>query len=263
MAHALQIPLPMKKTSIGSMLVAFVSFGLVGCGSEVPGDGEQDPGGPLSALSAHPSGVDVSDWDGTVNWNSVKGNGKGFAYIKATEGTGYESPEFASQYNGSYDAGLIRGAYHFARPDISSGTTQANYFVNHGGGWSGDGKTLPGTLDIEYNPYGQTCYNLSASAMVTWVHEFANQYKARTGRDVVIYTTADWWDTCTGGSEAFGATNPLWVANYDVSTPALPKGWAFQTFWQYTSTASVPGISGQADVNVFNGNQSRLVALAK
>ncbi len=49
---------------------------------------------------------------------------------------------------------MIRGAYHFATPDTTSGAAQANYFVDHGGGWSRDGKTLPGALDIEWNPYG-------------------------------------------------------------------------------------------------------------
>jgi hypothetical protein len=51
--------------------------------------------------------------------------------------------------SGATNAGLIRGGYHFARPDVSSGATQANYFLAHGGGWSADGRTLPGALDIE------------------------------------------------------------------------------------------------------------------
>src|SRR5262249_53114715 len=99
-------------------------------------------------------GMDVSGWQGNVNWSAAWRSGTRFAYVKATEGTGYTNPYFVQQYNGSYNAGMIRGAYHFARPNLSSGATQADYFVGHGGGWSRDGKTLPPMLDIEYNPHG-------------------------------------------------------------------------------------------------------------
>ena len=103
-------------------------------------------------------GIDVSSHQGNVDWAAQWNAGKRFAYVKATEGNYYTNPYFAQQYNGSYNVGMIRGSYHFATPNDSSGANQANYFVDHGGGWSRDGKTLPGALDIEYNPYGDTCY---------------------------------------------------------------------------------------------------------
>ena len=109
-------------------------------------------------------GLDVSSFQGAVNWATVAANGAKFAYMKATEGTYYQNPDFAQQYNGSFNNGLIRGAYHFATPNTTAGSVQADYFVAHGGGWSADGKTLPGLLDIEYNPYGAECYGLSAAA---------------------------------------------------------------------------------------------------
>ena len=112
-------------------------------------------------------GLDVSGYQPGIDWNAVKANGASFAYIKATESTTYQSPEFGNQYTGSYNVGIIRGAYHFATPDTSSGATQADYFADHGGGWSADGLTLPGMLDIEYNPYGATCYGLSQGAWST------------------------------------------------------------------------------------------------
>ena len=98
---------------------------------------------------ADPQGIDVSHYQPSVNWSTVKSNGVKFAYIKATEGTGYTNPSFSSQYTGATNAGLIRGGYHFARPDVSTGAAQAKYFLAHGGGWSADGITLPGALDIE------------------------------------------------------------------------------------------------------------------
>lgn len=199
-------------------------------------------------------GIDVSGWQGNVNWASWWNAGMRFAYVKATEGTGYTNNYFTQQYNGSYNQGFIRGSYHFALPNKSSGATQADYFIAHGGGWSRDGKTLPGVLDIEFNPYGATCYGLSQASMRSWITSFTSRYKARTGRDAVIYTNTSWWISCTGNSGAYGSTNPLWVANYTTSTPPLPAGWGFYTFHQYTSSP--------LDKDKFNGAYSRLQALA-
>ncbi|WP_078856516.1 lysozyme [Streptomyces sp. NBRC 109706] len=202
-------------------------------------------------------GVDVSSHQGNVAWSTLWNSGVKFAYVKATEGTGYQNPYFTQQYNGSYDIGMIRGAYHFALPNSSSGAAQATYFATHGGGWSADGKTLPGVVDLEYNPYGSTCYGLSQSAMVDWIRDFSDTYRAHTGRDVVIYTTTDWWTQCTGNNASFGNTNPLWIARYASTPGTLPAGWSFHTFWQYTSTGPTVG-----DHNLFNGAYDRLQALA-
>ncbi|MEU9120376.1 lysozyme [Streptomyces sp. NPDC048506] len=212
---------------------------------------------PAGSLAASVEGVDVSSHNGNVAWSTLWNSGARFAYVKATESTSYTNPYFAQQYNGSYNVGMIRGAYHFATPDTSSGAAQANYFVDHGGGWSKDGKTLPGALDMEYNPYGATCYGLSAAGLVNWMKDWFATYKARTGRDAVVYTSTGWWKQCTGNSSAFGAINPLWVPRYGSSVGELPAGWGFHTIWQYTSTGPTVG-----DHNRFNGAYDRLQALA-
>ena len=201
------------------------------------------------------NGMDVSRWQRTVNWDAWRAKGKSFAYVKATEGTSYTNRYFKAQYGGSRDAGMLHGAYHFASPNGSSGKAQAAYFVKHGGAWKADGKTLPGVLDIEYNPYGSTCYGLSKAAMVRWVTSFTKEYKARTGRDAVIYTTNDWWKRCTGSSKAFNRTNPLWVARYSSSVGTLPGSWPFYTFWQYTASP--------LDQDHFSSSYARLVSLAR
>ncbi|MFD7020091.1 lysozyme [Streptomyces sp. NPDC059928] len=202
-------------------------------------------------------GVDTSSHNGNVAWSTLWTSGVKWAYVKATEGTYYNNPYFPQQYNGSYDVGMIRGAYHFATPDTASGATQANYFVDHGGGWSRDGRTLPGALDIEWNPYGAACYGKSAAAMVSWIGDFLTQYRARTGRDAVIYTAASWWSQCTGNSGAFGSTHPLWIARYNTDPGTLPAGWGYYTMWQYTSSGPTVG-----DHSRFNGAYDRLQALA-
>ncbi|MFC8272608.1 lysozyme [Streptomyces sp. NPDC057271] len=214
-------------------------------------------GTPGTPRVAQTEGVDVSSHQGNVAWSTLWNSGVKWAYVKATEGTYYKNPYFAQQYNGSYNVGMIRGAYHFATPDTTTGTAQADYFVNNGGGWSRDGKTLPGALDIEWNPYGATCYGKSQSAMVTWIRDFLNRYKARTGRDAVIYTATSWWTQCTGNYAGFGASNPLWIARYASTVGTLPAGWPYYTMWQYTSTGPTVG-----DHNRFNGDLSRVKALA-
>ncbi|MET7775780.1 MULTISPECIES: GH25 family lysozyme [Streptomyces] len=184
-------------------------------------------------------------------------DGAGFAYVKATEGVGYVSNTFDQQYSGSAAAGLLHGAYHFALPDRSDGTTQADYFLSHGGGWSDDGKTLPGVLDIEYNPYGATCYGLSHSTMVNWVAQFRDEYRARTGRYPMIYAELSWWTECTGNHTGFASTDPLWIAHYASSPGTLPGSWSNYTIWQYADAGTYPG-----DQNVFAGSLADLRAFA-
>ncbi|MEV0093412.1 lysozyme [Streptomyces sp. NPDC050738] len=218
-------------------------------------DGVQTGG--ITPQVTQTEGVDTSSHNGNVAWSTLWSSGVKWAYVKATESNSYTNPYFAQQYNGSYNVGMIRGSYHFATPDTTTGATQANYFIAHGGGWSKDGRTLPGALDIEWNPYGAACYGKSAASMVSWIKDFVNTYKAKTGRDPVIYTATSWWTQCTGNSASFGSINPLWVARYASAVGTLPAGWGVQTMWQYTSTGPTVG-----DHSHFNGDLSRVQALA-
>lgn len=205
-----------------------------------------------SGVLAAVEGIDVSGHQGNVDWAAHWNAGRRFVWAKATEGTGYKNPYFAQQYNGSYNQGFIRGAYHFALPDRSTGAAQATYFSNNGGGWSGDGRTLPGALDMEYNPYGATCYGKTKAAMTAWIKDFSDTYKARWNKYPAIYTSTSWWNQCVGSS--FSATNPLWVARYASTVGALPVDWSVYTVWQYSSTP--------IDQNTFNGAYERLVVMA-
>ncbi|PWI15601.1 lysozyme [Streptomyces sp. Act143] len=214
-------------------------------------------GTPRDTRATQTEGVDVSGHQGNVAWSTLWSSGVKWAYVKATEGTYYTNPYFAQQYNGSYNVGMIRGSYHFATPDTTGGATQADYFVDHGGGWSKDGRTLPGALDIEWNPYGASCYGKTQSAMVTWIRDFLNRYKARTGRDAVIYTATSWWTECTGNYGGFATANPLWIARYASTVGTLPAGWGYYTMWQYTSSGPTVG-----DHDKFNGALDRVTALA-
>jgi GH25 family lysozyme M1 (1,4-beta-N-acetylmuramidase) len=213
------------------------------------------PGLPTLLRSGTP-GIDVSNWQGHIDWASVAAAGVKFAYIKATEATSYTDPQFQTNYAGAADAGLIRGAYHFAVPNVSSGAAQANFFVDHGGAWVADGRTLPPALDIEYNPYGSDpCYGLTQRQMTSWVAEFATTVFDRTDRWPVIYTTTNWWAMCTGNSPQAGAHSGLWLASWTSSGQVRnrPDGWSSYTFWQYADRGAVPG-----DQDYFNGTEAQL-----
>jgi GH25 family lysozyme M1 (1,4-beta-N-acetylmuramidase) len=218
-------------------------------------------------------GIDVADYQhphgAAINWSQVAAAGYKFAFIKATEGDYYANPYYASDLAQAKAAGLYATGYHFAIPNVSDGASQADYAIETGG-YTPDGRTLPLALDIEYNPYGSECYGLTSAQMVSWLSAFTAEAQRITGQRPIIYSTADWWNTCTGGSTAFG-TDPLWVAAYRNSDPPMPAGWGSWTFWQYTSGASVPGITGSVDVSYFlqaavrlldPGNQQNAVGTA-
>jgi GH25 family lysozyme M1 (1,4-beta-N-acetylmuramidase) len=225
----------------------------------------------LQELSASPAatppadagarGVDVASYQhprgAAINWRRVAQAGYKFAFIKATEGDYYVNPYYAADLAQAKAAGLYVTGYHFAVPNVSGGASQARYAVEHGS-YAADGHILPLVLDIEYNPYGAECYGLTPARMVSWISAFSTEVRDLTGQPPIIYSTADWWRTCTGNSTASGA-DPLWVAGYGVSSPPMPAGWRNWTFWQYTSDGSVPGISGDVDVSYFNRAVVRLL----
>jgi GH25 family lysozyme M1 (1,4-beta-N-acetylmuramidase) len=207
-------------------------------------------------------GLDVSHYQGTVDWNAVAANGASFAYMKATEGTTYTDPQLGANYAGSANAGLARGAYHFALPDSSSGAAQASFFLNNGGGWVSDGHTMPPVLDIEYNPYGTAdwagwCYGLTTTQMSAWISDFATTIHDRTNRWPVIYTTNGWWSNCTGNDTGSAANDPLWIARIASDAGTIPGGWTAYTVWQYANSGIFPG-----DQDVFNGSVDQLRAFA-
>ena len=206
-----------------------------------------------AALPGAVQGVDVASFqhpkNAAINWAAVAGDGIQFAAVKATEGDYYQNPFALTDLAGAQAAGLSAIAYAFAIPNgngsSSSPVVQADYLLSYlGASFS----NVPILLDIEYDPYVSTdhtnsCYGLSPSAMVKWITGFDGEVQAKTGRLPIIYTTQNWWQTCTGGSTAFGQT-PIWPADYTTAnSPLIPAGWATWAFWQYTSIGTVTGIN--------------------
>jgi GH25 family lysozyme M1 (1,4-beta-N-acetylmuramidase) len=198
---------------------------------------------------AYPSGQPIS-------WASVAKAGYRYAAVKATEGDYYVNPWAAKDLAGAKAAGLDVTPYHFAVPNVSSGTEQAQFAVEYSG-YVTRARMLPLMLDIEYDPYVSTdhtneCYGLSKAQMTAWLSAFVVEARKLIGQYPLIYTTANWWDTCTG-STAFG-NYPMWVAAYGYTSPPMPAGWHAYTFWQYTSSGSVPGVNsaGTTDIDHFS-----------
>ena len=187
------------------------------------------------------AGFDISASQGVPNLAAAKAAGGGFAYVKDTAGVGYVNPNFLTQFRAVKAAGMLRGAYHYARPDKSSGAEQARYLHSHNGKWFSDGMTLPPAIDLEATDDAAECYGLAPAAMVDWIKDFSDTMKRRTGHHPVIYTTTLWWKACTGNSTAFHSTNPLWLARYNTSPGEIPGGWGEQSFWQYGVSGVLPG----------------------
>src|SRR2546430_9661004 len=209
-------------------------------------------------------GIDVSSHDhayGPIGWPAVAASGVRFAYVKATEGLSYTNPYFASDNSAAKAAGLLVGAYVFARPDLGNPVGQADYFFDRSL-WTADSQTLIPFVDIEW-PYGALhlgpCYNLTEAQLSAWLHAFIERIQARVGRPPMIYTNANWWNPCTGNDASFSGY-PLDIAGYSSTPPALPAGWSTFAIWQYD--AGNNNIAGNYDKDVFNGDLPGLATLA-
>jgi GH25 family lysozyme M1 (1,4-beta-N-acetylmuramidase) len=222
-------------------------------------------GGAPAARAAPPPagypiiGLDVSTFQGNVDWPAVASRGALFAYARASEQANIPDNSFNTNYHGAKGNGLFAGAYHRARPDVSGGRAQADYFLDQAQ-YVRDGRTLPPMLDIEWPRSTWTglnaCYNMTPAQLVAWIRAFVDQISARTGQLAVIYTNPNWWNPCTANNTSFGA-HPLYNSGYLASPPPPPAGWATWTIWQYDDEGVFPG--GQ---DAFNGDYEALQRLA-
>jgi lysozyme len=196
-------------------------------------------------------GVDVSQFQGTIDWKKVRASGRTFAYAKATAGINHGDPTFAQNYAAIKAAGLLRGAFHTFSAGVD-GKTQADKFISTIGTLQpGD---LPPALDVEPQ------VAVSASVLQAEIGQWMAQVQAVTGRTPIVYSSG------VGLQQALGSGTSgdlLWISNYGVACPTLPAGAQKWVFWQYADNGAVPGIPGAVDLNRFNGNLVGLNALAK
>jgi GH25 family lysozyme M1 (1,4-beta-N-acetylmuramidase) len=224
-------------------------------------------GGAAVPAGALLTGVDVASWQhpngAAIDWRQVRAAGHSFAFVKASEGTTYRNPYFVGDFAGAGNAGLFRGAYHYARPayPLSTAVAQARYFVSTTGSLGG-ALDLPGVLDLEESG------GLSKADLAQWARIWLGEVERLTGRPPIVYTGYYFWRDQVGNPTDIGLRNRLWLASYPADPnsttfrPLVPAGWATWTFWQYTSTGRVPGIVGDVDLNRFCCDPAGLAGLA-
>ena len=225
---------------------------LAGCDGLPVGLGSSEQAQKVCAKGATTTGIDVSHWNGTIDWQAVKQDGVTFAFMKATEGSDFVDSKFATNWQGAKAAGIVRGAYHFYRPKIDP-IVQADHLVDTAGAPAlGD---LPLTLDLEVLD-GQPAADVAAGALA-----FLQRLEQRTSRVPIIYTSARVFDTELHTPDGF-SHYALWDANWGVTCPNISTPtWSTWTFWQYTDKGKLGGID-PVDVNVFNGSVDELLAYA-
>ena len=181
-------------------------------------------------------GIDVSKWQGEISdqtWRAIKRSGIEFAFVKATDGTSWIDPQFENNWERSREANIMRGAYHFWRPEQNI-EQQAHHFLNVVKPVSSD-DDLPPILDVERKLRADDSKDLYAEHIQQWLNLVSAEMNCRP----IIYTSVGFWDSYV--APRFG-DYPLWVANYGVNQPAIPAGWRTWQFWQYSQKGSVPGV---------------------
>lgn len=209
-----------------------------------------------AAMADRPDGLDVSYWQGDITqseWNQIAGSGKVFGFCRASAGIDYADSTLANNMSRATQAGLIMGVYHFSYPQYYSATAEADWFVSVAGQYMTGGYLRP-VLDLEQGS------NLSKSALSNWANTFMNRVEALTGVEPLIYTNTNY---ATYELDSSVANRDLWIAAYwtypdpENGQPNIGifNSWAF---WQWTAHGSVPGIPGDADLDVFNGTLAGL-----
>jgi GH25 family lysozyme M1 (1,4-beta-N-acetylmuramidase) len=235
-----------RRTACWTLAVLFSSVGALG--ASVAAAGPATAEGPLR-------GIDVSNWQGHVDWSAVKSSGRLFAFTKATEGTSFVDRTLTYNRQAMAAEGLVlRGLYHFAHPALNSPAEEAQHFL------STVGPLLQGevpVLDLEVE---------GGPGVGAWAAEWLNIVEQATGHTPVLYSNASYLvSTPTQALTRY----PLWVATWgrnDGNVPARQPNtdrWDHWTFWQFTSKGSVPGVAGDTDESLFAGSVSDLAVLGQ
>jgi GH25 family lysozyme M1 (1,4-beta-N-acetylmuramidase) len=220
--------------------------------------------GASAAASSRAKGIDVSNWNGTIKWSKVAAAGYRFVFAKATEGTTFNDSTYVTNRNGSEGAGLVFGAYHFARPSgggqaaaTASAIAQADHFLAVA---SPQPHELPPVLDLE------STGKLKPARLQIWASAWLGEIYARLGVDPFVYTSPSFWSSYLGDTPSVAASGVrLWIAHWtSASQPWVPaqnwngQGW---TFWQWTDCLSVPGIARCTDGDRMNGSNPSSAAI--
>jgi lysozyme len=241
-----------------SRLAFAAAFGLAlaACGSGGGGPIEYDYGrATFDANLPKPHdypvhGIDVSKYQGNVDWSAVANSGVKFAYIKATEGGDHADAYFQTNWQAAKAAGVPRGAYHFVYW-CRSPLEEIRWFEQN---VPADADALPPVLDVEPTPESKTCRRtLEPGQTVRDMRVMLEEMERYFGKKPIIYTSVDFYETILSG----GALNdyPMWVRSTK-HHPSVRYGAQPWAFWQYQADGHIPGIEGKVDRNVFHGTEA-------
>jgi len=243
--------MPRPLAAPAALLVAFILLAAAAPGADAAKGGAKGPP-PKPGGTTRLEGLDVSKWQGSISWSQVAASGKKFAIVRASAGSLTTDEWYAANRSGARANGIALGAYHYANPDSAANDAlnEANFFLSLATPARGD--ILP-VLDVEVTN------GLSVAAMQAWVSTWLQRVTSVLGVRPMIYTSPSFWTTYLGDTAMFAnAGHRLWIAHWGVDSPRIPAGnWGGLgwTFWQYTSTGSVPGVSGNVDLDRYNGTQ--------
>lgn len=198
----------------------------------------------LTGYAVH--GIDVSSYQGRIDWPEVSRNHVKFAFIKATEGVTLRDPRFSRNWSAARRAGIYRGAYHYFQPTYD-GARQANLFTRTVPLAPGD---LPPVLDVEHSEFHDVA--IMRRNVAVWLRLVERHYGVRP----ILYSNYSFYKRYLAGHFD---NYPLWLAHYEVDQPRLPREkWII---WQHSDESYIPGIRGTVDFNVFQGSFQSLLAL--
>ncbi|HEY4120662.1 MAG TPA: GH25 family lysozyme, partial [Byssovorax sp.] len=244
--------LPSRRT-LALLALALLPACAGSSGVDVEGDGSGDDA--LTCSHAMLKGVDVSDYQLTVDWHAVHAAGFDFAYAQAGDGLSFSDHTFVENWRGIRAAGLARGAYQYFEPSQGA-KAQADALlarIDAAGGFE-DGD-LPPALDVE------TADGESGGAIAAGAAAWAARIEQKLGVTPVVYISPGFYSSI--GAPQSLTKMPLWEADWGVSCPSVPSGFHGFTFWQSSESASVPGISGHVDEDRFDGTRADLAALGE
>lgn len=185
-------------------------------------------------------GIDVSRWQGTINFEKVANDGIDIVYIKATQGTTYVSPTFEEQYINAKNNGLKIGFYHYVTArTVEEARNEAQFFAS-----KISGKQIDCKLAMDFEEFG----NLSQEEINAIGLAFMKRLEELTNKPVVIYSNTYTARTIWNGEIT---SYPLWVAEYGVSKPSDNGKWNSYVGWQYTNMGNINGINGNVDRDKF------------
>ena len=192
-------------------------------------------------------GVDVSRWQGEIDWVRLRSQGANFAFIKATDGGDHLDPMFRKNWREANAAGLKRGAYHFFYW-CRTASSQADWFIRNVPKVEG---ALPPVIDVEWNHLSNCKKRPSRATVLEKMQVFMDRLEAHYGQQPIIYTSPDFY--ADNLRKAF-PNHPFWLRAVAQHPSKVYPGRKW-VFWQYSGSGLSHGVKGKIDLNVFHGSE--------